>query len=98
MEQRPTSGYIFIGTAVRFLQDTMAGAPVFGDGRLQDNTQRFMNKLTQYEFHVTRRACLGFTELLTEWEADRLAHEGDEDWLKTRSLFERRARAAHSNR
>lgn len=86
MEKRATDGYIFLGTAIRYMMHVHEGHPIFGAGFLFDNVEDFEKKLAQYEFHVTDRVAAELWALLRAWERELAEHSDDEDWIKARTL------------
>ncbi|WP_158373071.1 hypothetical protein [Cellulosimicrobium cellulans] len=86
MEKRTVDGYIFLGTAIRFLLDSREGARIFGESRIVANATTLQNDLLNYEFHVTYRVLWRLWGMLEEFESDRKEHEDDQAWAKSRAL------------
>ena len=86
MENRPTSAYIYIGTAIRYLVDVAPGDLVFVADHVSDNIYSLSIYLPTYEFWVTQRVMKSLLEMHSEWKAERLAHIDDPEWEKTRVL------------
>lgn len=70
MEKRATAGYIYIGTAVRYLMGATAGWPVFSEGSVANNIRQLDMLLQRYEFHVTHRLLEPLLEMLEGWEKE----------------------------
>ena len=70
MEKRATAGYIYIGTAVRYLMGAMAGWPIFSEGAVANNIRQLDVLLQRYEFHVTHRLLEPLLEMLEGWEKE----------------------------
>lgn len=86
MEKRATSGYIYLGTAIRYLVGIHQGAPVHGDGAVADNIRGLLDRLETYEFHVARRVAREIEDLGIKWELELADHEGDDEWSHSRVL------------
>jgi hypothetical protein len=68
VEKRTTDGYIWMGTAVRFLRDIDETYYVYKPGFVLGNIRDLTEHLDQYEMHVTRRVA----DVLVEFERDRM--------------------------
>lgn len=86
MEHRRTYGYMYIGTAVRYLMDIAPTEPIFAPATLRENIVELDRLLTDYEFHVTSRLAYGITNLVAEWDSEAETHDNDDDWKDTRRL------------
>lgn len=87
MEQRATNGYIYLGTAIRYLIDAQVGTPLHGEGAIVENLRGLREKLEEYEFFVTARLANPLWLKLREWDAELTQHKDDEeDWASTREL------------
>jgi len=86
MEIRATSGYIYLGTAVRYLMDLDTGAQIHGDSLVLQNIDELQRFLVEYEFHVTRQVATSLISLRDEWAAEAAEHANDADWPSSRLL------------
>ena len=57
MKPKSIFRYIWLGTCLRFLQDSRVDAPVHGEGRVLENIDAFIKNLKENELNVTLRAC-----------------------------------------
>lgn len=64
MKSRPIWEYIIFGTGLRYLQDVKSEYPIYGDGYVLENIERFLSKLHEYELAVTIRASFKLEEFL----------------------------------
>ncbi|WP_369253325.1 hypothetical protein [Geodermatophilus amargosae] len=71
---------------MRYLLDAAPRHPVFGVGAIRSNIQTLLDRLEQYEMHVTRRVALPLEDLAAEIDQDLEAHKEEEGWEKTRTL------------
>ncbi|MEU8051791.1 hypothetical protein [Micromonospora haikouensis] len=58
MEERNISGYIIIGTGIRYLMHVQEGHELGGDGNVMDNIQRFVRACETHGLHVTERLAI----------------------------------------
>lgn len=79
MEQRPVSGYVYIGTAIRYLMECRPGTPKDGRGYVLDNIAGLDRRLMQYELHVTRRVLNGIFQTASEWRDESQPGDGVDD-------------------
>ncbi|MEF3403015.1 hypothetical protein [Agromyces sp. CCNWLW203] len=86
MEQRSTDGYIFLGTAVRYLMDMKPGFTVYGDAHVLFNINSLEHMLDAYEFYVTSRVGYALFKVRDELAKDLADHEGDDEWIGQRGL------------
>jgi hypothetical protein len=86
MENRSTYGYIFLGTAVRYLIDATPNTKVFGSGAIDSNISDLRQRLEEYGFHVTWRLAGSFDELQVPWRNELLANDADQTWRDSRVL------------
>ncbi|TDL44060.1 hypothetical protein [Microbacterium oleivorans] len=86
MEKRGTNGYIYLGTAIRYLVASPPGTHVYGDGAVTGNIRGLLRRLEAYEFHVTRRVARQIEDLSSKWETELAEHQGDEEWSRSRVL------------
>jgi hypothetical protein len=86
VEHRETYGYIFIGTAIRYVidQSLVPGALIHGQGRLISNLNQLESYLSEYEFHVTLRVLGPLFEMRAGWVAEAQGH--DETWKANRGI------------
>ena len=56
MRALPISHYIFLGTAVRYLQDARAGEPYTGTNMVKYNIEKFFSYLEEYSMQFSFRA------------------------------------------
>jgi hypothetical protein len=71
MRKRPTSRYIFLGTAIRYLLDVQVGQTIFGSPRLLGNLESVFELLPELELVVSLRLAEGgdLARLLHEFRA-----------------------------
>lgn len=86
MKERYIAGYVYVGTAVRYLADARVGAAIFGNGMLEQNIEQFEVGLQEYGFHVTERVAHGLWTLRAEWLEEAEEQQGDDEWREQRSL------------
>lgn len=86
MERRATSGYIFLGTAIRYLIGAVEGTPIYSEGALLSNLQELLRRLEIYEFYVTKRVAHQLLDLCKKWESEHEDHKGDDEWSQSRIL------------
>lgn len=91
MERRPVSGYVYIGTAIRYLIDCSAGGRIFGEAFVLDNIGELFEKLDEYDLHVTSRVLHRLRLLADEWKEESVAHAEEPDWEASRRLTTREA-------
>jgi hypothetical protein len=70
MREKPTSDYIWLGTAVRYLLDVNPGVSLHGDGGVITNLEALFRDLPDLELHVTDRLAYtqGLDRLLEEFK------------------------------
>lgn len=68
MQPKPISGYIFFGTALRFLQDVREGYSLKDNGFYYDNLKYFLNNLDKLDLKVTKRASYKLFVLLEKYK------------------------------
>jgi hypothetical protein len=88
MEKRRTSGYIYLGTVIRYLIDARPGIPIHHEGSIVENLLGLRGKLNEYEFFVTERVAEPLWRQLSDWEKELSEHESEEGWAGTRVLTE----------
>ncbi len=86
MEKRTTGGYIYLGTAIRYLIGLSQGVPIYAEGTVADNVAGLLQRLESYEFHVASRVAREIKELGEKWAAELSDHPEDEEWSKSRVL------------
>jgi hypothetical protein len=86
MEKRSTAAYVWIGTAVRYLQDSREHARIFGRARLEGNIDDLLVSLERAEFFVSLRLAAPLAEMVEGWRAEFEEHDGDEEWAESRRL------------
>jgi hypothetical protein len=88
MEARSTDGYIHMGLCVRFLVDIRAGQPVFKAGYSYENITVLLQRLPEYELHVTARIAAPLRTIKQGWDAEHAGHSDDETWSAARLISE----------
>lgn len=86
MEKRSTDGYIFLGTAVRYLMDIDEGDRVFGEGAIDENILHLRTGLANYEFLVTWRLSQSLESLRTKWHLELAQSESSADLRENRAV------------
>lgn len=86
MENRSVDGYVYMGTAVRYLMDAGTNYRVHGVSRVVENIGELRDLLTLYEFHVTNRVAQDLYDFRDEMLAELSAHADDPDWEASRTL------------
>lgn len=79
MEQRPVGGYVFLGTAIRYLTERGDGEKILGDGPSYQDVRELFRRGDSFEMHVTRRALWRLEDLLDSWTGERAEHSEDSD-------------------
>lgn len=86
MEKRAVSGYVYVGTAIRYLMDTREHYGVYGDGQVLSNIESLLSRLATYDLFVTLRVLGPLRALADAWDSEAADHEGDDEWRKSRVL------------
>jgi hypothetical protein len=89
MEKRPTDGYIWIGTGVRYLTDCSMGYRVLGNDYVEGNIKGLLNLLEEYDMLVTARVAEKLTRMRDGWLAELAeakAADSDTDFETSRVL------------
>ena len=70
MQEESIQGYIFFGTALRYLQEASAGRKIQGRGRVAGNLRIFLDRLDALGLSVTANAAghEGLPQLLLEFD------------------------------
>lgn len=86
VEKRSVDGYVYVGTAIRYLVDCQEGYGVFTPGGVVDNIESLNRKLMVYELFVTVRVLGRLSDTVREWREEAAAHEDEEAWEESRAL------------
>jgi hypothetical protein len=79
MQSRTTDGYIWMGTAIRFLRDCKKGWKADGDGWVLTNMDQLLELLTRYDMHVSCRVAEPLAVIADQLRADIGALSAAED-------------------
>ncbi|WP_213281531.1 hypothetical protein [Cellulomonas hominis] len=96
MEKRSVGGYVYAGTAVRYLMDCNGGELIFEKGAVLENIDGLSRRLLDYELHVTWRVAANLRALSDEWRREQTESpdESQDNRVLTQGEAEQVRRAA----